>query len=194
MDEIKIKIFENDEESLKSLGELLGNKTSRKIIRLLIEQELDLNGISTKLDMQPNLVIHHLQKLEEIGAVQVTHKKIIKKGVDHKFYKMAPGIFILPNHKKEEIEEKGILKKIFKEGIKLTSVFLLTIFGTQFFNWTVKKENPEFIGVDIFSNVTKVQKIQEIEENTLTLPIIILIIGIFTFVIWFKYKKNKKWC
>jgi len=61
----KIKVFSSEDEKLKLLGELLSNKSSRDIIKLLMNEEQYTNEMANKLDLRPNLVIHHLKKLEE---------------------------------------------------------------------------------------------------------------------------------
>jgi len=118
----KIKVFDAEDSKLKILGELLSNDTSRKIIRMLIRKECYTNEISKKLDIRVSLVIHHLKKLEELGVLEITHKQIVKKGNDHRYFRMVPGMFLAPNHTKEEIDKSGFLKKIFREGIKFASI------------------------------------------------------------------------
>ena len=122
----KIKVFGSDDD-LKSLGELLSNETSRKIIKNLMEHEMYTNQIATKLDMRVSLVIHHLKKMEALGLLNITDKKIKRKGENHRFFKMDSDIFVSLNNTKEEVKEKGILKKIFKEGIKFTALGLTSI-------------------------------------------------------------------
>jgi len=83
-----------------------------------INKEMYANEISKKLGIQMNLTLFHLHKLERIGIVKITYKKITRKGVEHKHYKMIPTIFISISETKKEIHETGFLKRIFKEGIK----------------------------------------------------------------------------
>lgn len=118
----KIKIFSSDDEKLKILGELLSNKSSRDIIKLLNENEMYTNEIAVKLDLRTNLVIHHLKKLEELGLLEIRNKRISKKGNEHRFFKMIPNFIVTSNHTKKETEEKGFLSKIFKDGIKFVSI------------------------------------------------------------------------
>jgi DNA-binding transcriptional ArsR family regulator len=129
----KIKVFSSEDDKLKVLGELLSNKSSRDIIKLLMNKEHYTNEIANKLDLRPNLVIHHLKKLEELGLLEIRNKRIVKKGNEHRYFKINPSWFITPNHTRDEIEEKGIFQKIFKEGLKFFvigittgSVFVLT--------------------------------------------------------------------
>lgn len=123
----KIKVFFSDDEKLKILGELLSNKSSRDIIKLLIEKEMYINEIAKKLDLRVNLVLHHVKKMQEIGLLEIIHKKITEQGNDHRYFRINPGMFILPNEPKEEIKEKSTLKKVFKEGIKFASIGISAI-------------------------------------------------------------------
>lgn len=122
----KIKVFSSDDERLKILGELLSNKSSRDIIRLLIERELYTNEIAKKLNLRPNLVVHHLQKMESIELLKITNKKITKKGEEHRFYRIPKGMLIIPNESKD-MKENRFLKKIFKEGMKFTAIGIAAI-------------------------------------------------------------------
>jgi len=88
---------------------------SRNIIRLLIEKEMYANEIANKLDIQFNLISHHLKKIGDLGLLSVTEKRIVRKGKMHKYYKINQGIFLLPNHRKDRVYDKGILKKIFRD-------------------------------------------------------------------------------
>lgn len=93
-----------------------------------MKQEMYTNEISTALDMRVSLVIHHLKKMEELGLLDITKKRIIRKGAEHRFFKMSSDIFITLNNTKEEVKEKGLLKRIFKEGIKFTSIGIAGMF------------------------------------------------------------------
>jgi len=70
----KIKIFASDD-NLKSLGELLSNETSRKIIKNLMENEMYTNEIATKLDIRVSLVIHHLKKTRRTWIIRNYRKE-----------------------------------------------------------------------------------------------------------------------
>lgn len=121
----KIKVFSSEDERLKILGELLSNKSSRDIIRLLIEKEMYTNEIAKKLELRVSLVIHHLKKMESIGLLDITNKKIIRKGEVHRFFKIPSGMLILPNETKEPI--KGVINKIFKTGIKFVVIGIASL-------------------------------------------------------------------
>lgn len=178
----KIKIFSSDDEKLKILGELLSNKSSRDMIKLLTYNEYYTNEIADRLNLRANLVIHHLKKLENLGLLEVRNKKIIKKGNEHRYFRMIPNLFIIPNHTKEEIEEKGILKKIFKNTIRYVIIGIVA-FGTWVFTQQPKisidpkMRNPETL-IENSSNF-----------DTLIIPLLIVISGLVFEIILMK-KKN----
>jgi len=157
-EEPQIKVFASDD-NLKALGELLSNDSSRSIIYNLMTKEMYTNEISTKLDMRVSLVIHHLKKLEELGLLEITEKKIKRKGIDHRFFKIRSNIFVVVDNTKEEIIEKGFLKKIFRDGIKLSAVTIMGLMSWLSFKifrpvsddliyYQFSSENPSFDVID----------------------------------------------
>lgn len=193
--ENKIKVFGNDEESLKILGQLLSNETSRKIIGLLTEKEMYTNEISKTLGIQMNLTIHHIQKLEEIGLLTVRHKPIVRKGVDHKFYKVIPNLFVTQSHTTQEMQDNKFFKKFFKEGIKFAVIAFVGAASwiTGAFNiFQVFDKSDKDSIVDSIMVVNKTTDIikPEINEQGNFFLVPIIIIGASLFLIWFsnKYK------
>ncbi len=184
----KIKVFDAEDKYLKLLGELLSNDTSRKIIRMLIQKESYTNEISKKLDIRVSLVIHHLKKLEQLGVLEITHKQIVRKGNDHRYFRMVPGIFLMPNETKEEIHKSGFLGKIFREGIKLTMVGVASFFMLEFFHKSY--DIPK-------GKISLNQKVYPLPEDSIFtiesliwIPIIIIVCGIL--LIWFKKIRKKR--
>ena len=184
----KIKIFDAEDSKLKILGELLSNDTSRKIIRMLIRKECYTNEISKKLNIRVSLVIHHLKKLEQIGVLVIIEKPIVRKGNDHRYFRMVPGLFLAPNHTKEEIDKSGFLKKIFREGIKFTCVGIAFI-GSSIISKNHFKSSetnyPASFGVDIPHDAV----------NSLEFwiyPLMVLVVALIIERIIFGIKKRKK--
>ena len=183
----KIKVFASDD-NLKALGELLSNETSRKIIKNLMEHQMYTNEIATKLDIRVSLVIHHLRKLEEIGLLEIIDKKIKRKGGKHRFFKMNSDIFVTVNKTKKEVEEKGILKRIFRDEIKLMMIGL-TILSSWFLskqvyendgtNYKFSSEAAPFLSIDWFY----------LNYET-WIPIIVVSVSILLFIILKKRKKG----
>ena len=170
----KIKVFSSEDEKLKLLGELLSNKSSRDIIKLLTNEEYYPNEIANKLNLRPNLVIHHLKKLENLGLLEITNKRIVKKGNEHKYFRINPNLFIFINQTKEEIQEKRTLKKIFKKGIKF-----FVIGGISFFVFTLNK----------FYELTTDYSTTTSNLDPLVIPLIIVVVGLV--IIYLKKIKEK---
>ena len=175
-EEFTTKVFTSDDRSLKLLGELLSNQVSRDIIRLLIEKEMYANEIANKLDIQFNLISHHLKKMGELGLLSVNEKRIVKKGQMHKYYKISPGIFLLPSHTKDRVYDKGILKKIFRDGIKFAGIGLSGIVSFLISN--------SFQSTDTWANPYQLKA-----DGFLTSIIIGLIVVISGLIIYIKFKK-----
>jgi predicted RNA binding protein YcfA (HicA-like mRNA interferase family) len=197
----KIKIFSSEDEKLKLLGELLSNKSSRDIIKLLIDKEIYTNEIVKKLDLKVSLVIHHLQKMESIGLLEITKKKIARNGKEHRFFRIPTGMLIVPN-KSEEDTNNGFLKKIFKDGIKFAAIGFAAIIS---FITTIpkKKQTIESYIIDNepsdFSDASEItiEKINAVINSDITysdhltqITTLIIVIGLGLFLIWYS-KKNK---
>lgn len=181
-DNFKVNVVGADDQKLRLLGELLRNETSRKIIRYLMEHETYLNELAKKLDLQPNLVIHHLNKLKDAKLVTITKKKIIRKGVERNYYNMNPYFFVAPNKTMDEIKEKGILKRIFKEGVKFASIGIIAFLT---FNIKIKKEIDTT--ADQFASNEYI--IMSDNSDPLILSLVVIIIGIS--IIYFLEKRKR---
>lgn len=194
----------DDDEKLKIFGELLSNKTSRDIIRSLMSKSNYKKKIADELELPFSLVEHHLKKLEKLGLVKITNKKLIKKGVFHKNYKInADGIFVTFNSK-EKIEEKGILKKIFKDGIKFASIgiaALISFIITQPHEIEVTHEiiipNESTSDTTPFSSEPLNQTVTSVTTEIITGDVfsqfltVLVVISLGVFLILFSKKKKK---
>lgn len=176
----KVKVFYSDDESLKEFGELLTNKTSRSIIRLLWSgKEYYTNEIALTLDMSVSLVIHHLKKIKKLNLVTESSKQITKNTKDHTFYRMRTDIF-LSKHSKDEAEKKGSLKRIFRDGVKFTSVSIVFVIGLFFIN-----------SMTYGAYVSKKIK-YEFNDSTLIICILLIVIAIMIFERIFGCRFRKK--
>lgn len=186
----KIKVFSSDDEKLKMLGELLSNKSSRDIIRLLSEKEMYTNEIADNLKLRPNLVIHHLKKLEDLKLLEINYKKILKKGKDHRYFRMTPHLFISTNQDKDRDNKKGIKYRFFKEGVKFAVITIAVI--TSLFTSTLTKVKteiePKLDGTFGLSDITnKTTEIIKNDTDTLFFNFLFIPIIIISslFLIWF---------
>ena len=173
----KVKVFTSDDRSLKLLGELLGNDTSRKIIRCLIEKQMYTNELAIKLDIPISLVIHHLKKLEELKIVDVKEKQITKKTKKHKFFRMSGKIFVLPNEPEDEIIKTGMLERIFQEKVRYSMVGATAVLS--FISAKIQDPQNAFMGS------------QPLPQDATFVPLMILIAGI-AIEYGIRHKKRKK--
>ena len=183
--ETEIEVISDDDESLKVLGELLSNKTSRELMKFLMNKSTYKMKISDEMGVPFSLVEHHLKKMEVLGLVKVTNEKIIKGGVMHKTYKItAHGIFILLNHTKEELKQEGSLKRIFKEGIKIVTVGMVSFLTwTQTTRTSVSPDN----GIFDFSKSLDIV----FYEQSMFFPMLVIITGLIIHQTY-GWKKRKK--
>lgn len=180
----RIKILASDD-NLKILGELLSNESSRKIIQYLMNGEMYKNELSLQLNLPSNLVGHHLDKLEKLGLLEITERKLKRKHLQsHKFYKINSDIFITVNKTQEEIKESGLLKKIFKEGTKFASIGIASLV-VWFSDLTHYLENSDVYPVPF-------GEIDTSHIDPLTPSLIIIIIGLVIERIYSVVKKKKK--
>ena len=173
MTDDKIKLFTFNDESLKILGELLSNETSRKIINSLIENEMYTNELSVKLDIPISLVGHHLRKLEQVNLVEVTEKPLVKKGVKHKHFRMIPNLFVGLNTS-ENNDNK--IKNIFKKGMKFASIGIVSL-GYYLFT------KPPEVSDDFLTLASQ-------KEPNLTYPLLIILVGLIIERIFTEIKKK----
>lgn len=68
----KIEILSTDDLKIKTIGELLSNDSSRVILNLISSQEMTASEISNKTQMSLELVRYHLQKMLDIGTVNIS--------------------------------------------------------------------------------------------------------------------------
>jgi len=184
---IKIEIITDEDDTLKTLGELLANKTSRDLMKFLMSKSTYKMKISEELGVPFSLVEHHLKKLEKLGLVKITNKKLIKGGVVHKTYKItADGIFLMLNTTKKEIDEKGVLKKIFKDSVKFVAIGIVGMV-TYFINFKEKiiESTPD---IDL-STDNIIYSSNHFESLTISFGVII--IGLIFYIIIKKKKKRK---
>jgi len=179
-DERKIKAFASDD-NLKKLGQLLNNDTARKIMSHLMNNEMYTNEIATKLDLRVSLVIHHLKKMEDLGLVEITEKIIKRKGSKHRFFKINSDLFITLNNTKTEVKEKGILEKIFRDGIKFSVIGVAALFSSL-----IKLPSTPTIKYPGAHDVKLAT-----DFDFLLLPLIIIISGLVIERVWFGLKKRK---
>ncbi len=192
-------VIDNDED-MKSISELLRTESGREMMKLLAEEKLYSNEIGRKLGLKSNMTSHYLSKMEEMNLVKITNEKITKGGIEHRFFHIPSSIIVIVL-KKPKKDADGILKKIFKKGIKFCALGISTI--AIFFITTPKKRETidryiisDETGYSDFAiesgNAVISVSTEIVTSDSLTQFLsTIVILGLGLFLIWYS-KKNKK--
>lgn len=116
-DEIKIKLVLDDPE-LKIISELYAIKSSKKVIDYITNKSAHKAEISKETGVSYDTVEHILKKLDKVNNLEITKKKLIRKGKFHNSYQCkSSNIFILKEAMLDPLDQ--ILKKIFKNNVKI---------------------------------------------------------------------------
>ena len=124
-----ILVFSSEDERLKFLGQVLSNKSSRAVLKLLIENEMTLMQIADQANLNPTLVIHHLKKLLQCGVVAVTKTSTNRRGRPMKFYRAKPVLVIYSKDMRDGISSSSNSKhrslfNALKKASKFTAIGL----------------------------------------------------------------------
>ncbi len=118
-----------DDPRTDKIADVISNKTSKKILSLLAEQELSETELSKNLNIPINTIEYNINKLEQVGLIEKT-KGFYWSQKGKKIYK-----YVISN-KKIIISPKSIIKGIIP-SLLITSIIAL---GIKFF---VGIESPQ---------------------------------------------------
>lgn len=105
----------NDEKS-KKLGELIGNKTARKILELLGKKEYTATDLAKELSLPLSTIHYNLTNLEQANLIKADEYHYSAKGKEVKHYALANKLVIIAQEQPaESVIEK--LKKILPVSI-----------------------------------------------------------------------------
>lgn len=125
-DKSTIEILSTNNDKIKQFGELLSNDTGRQILNLIYEQEMTAREISIKTGFSLELVRYHLQKMIEIGVVQVSKIGKSSKEQDMKYYRVAKTIVIvLPHQVSEKIKNDTTFMKRIRKVYRLATMIIV---------------------------------------------------------------------
>lgn len=130
----KISIFSDDDVNLKTLGEILSNESSRKILSLLVRKEMTVNEIVAITGYALSLVLHHLNKMKETSIVGISKIGKNSKNHDMKYYVAKPAIVILAKEMSEKAKQSKSFQNSLRRLLKFVSVGVAAIiswFGSQ---------------------------------------------------------------
>lgn len=126
--EKKFILISMDDERSKKIAEVLGNKTSKKIIDLLAENsELSEKDISDKLGLPLNTTEYNLKKLLESELVEKTKNFFwSRKGKKIPMYRLSDkSIIISPKSSRVSSKLKSLLPAVLVSGV---GAFLIKLF------------------------------------------------------------------
>ncbi len=128
--EKKYLLISMEDERTKKLSEVLGNKTCKKIVDFLSENEASEKDISDALGIPINTAEYNLKKLVESGLVEKTKNFFwSKKGRRIDMYKLSnKSIIISPKASKVSSKVKSILPVVLASGL---GALLIKIFYNQ---------------------------------------------------------------
>lgn len=73
--------------------ELLGDETRRRIIYLLRAKEMTVSQLAKELDLTTQAVYHQINKLREVGLVDVAREERVEDHFIEKYYRAAAEVF-----------------------------------------------------------------------------------------------------
>jgi len=134
-----IKIYTNNDEWIRDLGNILATPKSRKIYQILIDNELNAKEIGKLLGNEenprlPNL-IYHLDKMAKIGLLTVKKRQQRKHGHVLRYYKAISVIIIVPPDGFEKIKNSKTLLNAFTKVFKFSIVIFGIFISSSFFRY-----------------------------------------------------------
>lgn len=124
----RVSIYDTDDEKLRELGEVLVTDASRNILRLLFENTLTANEIATKTGFSLQLVRYHIQKMQNVGLVDISKIGKNTKSHDMKYYTATKfAIVIVPSKFSEKTKSSKSLARSFKSIYRFGAVGIATI-------------------------------------------------------------------
>ena len=134
-DEIRV-VSSDDDQKIKTVGEVLANESSRMIMKLLAgKTEMTINEISQEIELSIPLVSHHIKKMQDAGMVKVSRVGTSVKGHKMNYYCATnQSILITPPEKK--------IHSIFASLKKISRFAAIGMAGLV--SWAiVKPEDPD---------------------------------------------------
>ncbi|MEM2121682.1 MAG: helix-turn-helix domain-containing protein [Candidatus Woesearchaeota archaeon] len=116
-----------DDERISKVAEVMSNKTSIRILKLLSNKSLTESEIAEQLRIPLSTVHYNIQKLLEAGLIEAKEYHYSKKGKEINHYAVSKQ-YVIFAHK---IEEKSIIK----EFSKILTSILISLVTLSFINY-----------------------------------------------------------
>ncbi|MCV0366374.1 MAG: winged helix-turn-helix domain-containing protein [Nitrosopumilus sp.] len=95
-----VEIISSDDDKIKLVGEIFSNDSSRKILKLLSnDNEMTANEIAQESGMSLALTIHHLKRMQTAKMIKVSKTGISAKGQEMKYYAATNQSFLITPEK-----------------------------------------------------------------------------------------------
>jgi len=122
-----IEIFSTDDVKLKTLAEVISNKSSIEILNLLFHNEMTANEIAQRTNMSLQLAKYHLEKMQKIELVYISKVEKNCKARDMNYYKASKiAIVITPSTITEKAKQSKMLRRSFHSISKFFGVSILS--------------------------------------------------------------------
>ena len=169
----KIEILSTDDAKIKTFGELISNDSSRTIFNMIFDHEMTALEIANKAGMSLELVRYHVQKMLEVGIVDVSKIGKTTREQEMKYYRVAKIIVIvLP----QQLSEKARKSKSLMSS--LSKIYRIAAIGTAgLVSWMLSK----IILGSTESVTSEGSEIQGIPETTflpITISLAVIIVGL----------------
>ena len=133
----KFLMFNLDDDKAKSLGEVISNPTSKKIVNFLAENEASESDIAKALKIPANTVNYNVKRLVDAGLIEPTKKFFwSSKGKKVLSYKVANKLIVISPKTKSGSEIynklKGVIPSVIVAG--LLSVVVGWYYNIKFYS------------------------------------------------------------
>jgi len=131
----KYILFSLEEDFTEELAKVLGNKTCRKILDLLADEELSESDISKKLNVPLNTIGYGIKKLKKTGLVEEKKHYFSVRGKRIPVYRVSNKDILISSKKSSKNKLKNSLSVI-----AFSSIFTFFILWYNRFRTTVPTE------------------------------------------------------
>ena len=160
-----IKILATDDEKIKSFGEIFTNDFSREILQLLFNEKLSATQIAQKGNISLQLVKYHLNKLQDLGIVQISKIEKNSKSQDMKIYTASKfSLVIVPPKLSDKTKESKLLVRSFRHIYKVAGLGIATGLSGLFSFSQIQQNRPALV-MDSMSN----RKVESIDDSSQSL-------------------------
>lgn len=130
-----LHVISTDDEKAKMVAMELANDNGRSIIDAFFITPQSAGDLAKKLDLPMPTVMFHIERLMEIGIIEVVDTKLSRKFKDIKYYgPKKTAILIVPSQKEETVRSLSASLKTsyIPTPIALLVMFLVVILGLGF--------------------------------------------------------------